>query len=374
MEIVFFIFLFLSVYSYLIFPGILWILQLVFKNPWKRRDSRLPAVSLIISAYNEETVIAKKVQNALGLDYPKKLLEIVVASDGSHDRTDEIVSAISDQRVSLYAFAERSGKTACLNRVVPHTKGDIVVFTDANSIYPDSTIQTLVRNFADDSIGCVTGWTKYIGADGTTDETGLYAKFERWIKIQESRISSCVGADGAIFAIRKEMFQRLEDRDINDFITPLDVIGQRRRVVMDPEAFCWEDASDATGKAYRRQVRITNRTLSAIRRRWLFLNPFRYGCFSFFLISHKILRLFTPFFLLATMSTNLFLIKNFSIYWIFCLASLSFILCGTVGLFTGNKNRLISVCKLFLITFTAQLIGSLRLLAGIEDRIWKPER
>ena len=349
MDIVFFIFLFLAVYSYLIFPGILTILPLVYQRPWRQGSEDFPAVSLIISVYNEEAVIADKLRNALELNYPKARLEILVASDGSNDLTNEIVTKISDDRVKLYAFEQRIGKTACLNKVMPLATGDIIVFTDANSMFPADALIKLVRNFADDEVGSVTGWTKYVSSKGDKDVTGQYARLEKWLKIQESRVSSCVGADGAIFSVRKKNYRNLDDRDINDFIIPLDIVSQGMRVVLDPELFCHEMASDSAGKAFRRQVRITSRTLSAIFRRFHFLNLFRYGIFSFFLLSHKVIRLLTPFFFLSAIFINIFMLNDhvffratFSVICLFILIGFSGILFGLDGKLTslGRRDRL----------------------------------
>lgn len=372
MNLLFLILLFLSVYSYLFYPLFLSFLSIVAKDPWDKEDIR-PTVSIIISAYNEEAVIEEKVRNALSLDYTDKLLEIIVSSDGSTDRTNEIVSVIKDSRLVLRVF-ERIGKTACLNKVVPSAKGHIILFTDANSMFPSDLLIKMVKNFNSSKVGLVTGSTKYRSSEGGRATTSIYSRLEQMTKFRESLVSSCVGADGAIFAIRKYLYQPLEDHDINDFIIPLNVIKQGKRVVLDPDVFCIEDQSKGAKQAYRRQVRITTRTLWAIRRNIEFINIFNYGFFSFFLFSHKVLRLSVPFFFLGAFLSNIFIIDE-SIFYIFTLFGfISFILLGLLNLAGLLNGKIASICKYFLITFSAQLIGCLRMIIGIKDTTWTPQR
>ena len=280
MEIVFILLLVFSIYSYALYPPILWGLQKIVCRPWRKGDQAF-SVSLIISVYNEESVIRAKIENALELDYPQELLEIIVSSDGSTDGTHDIVAQFKDPRVVLKSF-ERLGKTECLNRVVPVARGDIILFTDANSMFPKNLLNNLSRNFIDPDVGLVTGWTRYVKVGGGEEVTGIYSKLEKITKHWESMVSSCVGADGAVFAIRKELYKPLAADDINDFIIPLNVVRQEKRVVLDPEVFCHEEATDSDQKAFRRQVRITTRTLWAIRRNLTFLNFKTHGFFAFF--------------------------------------------------------------------------------------------
>lgn len=373
MESFFVLFLFLAIYPYAIYP--------LLVIAWSKQSGRIwgqehitPPVSMVISVYNEEGVIREKIENALALDYPKDLFEIIVVSDGSTDRTNQIVTSIIDHRLVLRAYPERSGKTACLNQVVPDAKGEILIFTDANSMFPSDTILKLARNFSDDRIGLVTGWTKYRKAGGEEETTGLYARLEKVTKYGESLISSCVGADGAVFAMRKALYRPLKDYDINDFVIPLNVIGQGKRVVLDPEVHCVEKPSEGEVKEFRRQVRITNRTLGAIWRNVGFLNPVAYGTFSFFLFSHKIIRFLVPFFFLGTFCTGLLLSSTSLIYAGFVIAQVCFIAVGLFGIFNYLDVRLVQLCSFILLTIYAQLVGWIRWATGKSDVMWKPER
>jgi cellulose synthase/poly-beta-1,6-N-acetylglucosamine synthase-like glycosyltransferase len=372
MEVIFWTFLFFSIYPYLIYPAVVYIMAHLFYHPWEKGE-HTPRVTLIVSVYNEQRIIEEKITNSLSLQYPKDLLEIVVISDGSTDRTNEIVSGFRDSRLALKAFSERTGKTACLNRVVPQAKGDIVLFTDANSMFPADTLLKLMKNFSDGNVGLATGWTKYGQVGKDEEATGIYSKLEKMTKYWESRMSSCVGADGAIFAIRKALYKPLDNRDINDFVIPLHVISQGKRVVLDPEVYCFEDTAQGEGNEYRRQARITNRTLEAILKNGRFLNPFYFGSISFFLLSHKLLRFLVPFFAAGVFLTNLLLLKTSPIYIAFILMQILFLCLGLAN-FTGKvEGRLTNLCKFFLVTLAAQSTAWIRRLRGKSDIMWTPQ-
>lgn len=373
MEIAFWIFVIFSVYSYLLFPLSLIALTKIARRLWDKKDIR-PNITLVVSVYNEEKIIAKKLENALDLDYPTRQLEILVVSDGSTDDTERIVRGFNNERLVLKAFKERSGKTACLNRAVPEAQGEIILFTDANSMFPKDVLGKLVRNFADPEVGLVTGWTRYGEVDQAEDTTGIYSRFEKWTKVQESSVSSCVGADGAVFAIRKDLYRILREDDINDFVIPLNVIRQGKRAVMEPEVYCFEESADEAGQEYQRQVRITSRTLNAIRRNLEFLNPFRYGWFTYFLVSHKIMRFLVPFFLIASFGVNIMLLGTSRLYsFTFgCqLVLMAMGICGILNIITGRVGE---IAKFFLVTMLAQLSAWFRTFAGVSDTIWTPQR
>lgn len=372
MEFLFWLTVFLCIYSYALYPAMVYIWAKLVPRRWDTLPIA-PKVSMIISVYNEEAVISEKLRNALELDYPEDKLEIIVSSDGSTDRTHELVQGFDDPRIRLIEFP-RLGKTACLNKVVPEVQGEIVLFTDANAMFPSDTLHRMVRNFSDSRIGLVTGGTRYLSADGQHDETGLYARLERWTKTHESLVDSCVGADGAIFAIRRELFSPLQGNDINDFIIPLNVVEKGYRVILDPDVNCHEPASDDEKKAFKRQVRITNRTMWALARNMRFANPRRHGAFAVMLISHKILRFGVPFFFLLAGFLNLSLLGSGPIYILSLLAYICFVVVGILGYLDKMENKISGLCKFFLITITAQLFGAIRMMVGIEDKIWTPQR
>ena len=372
-EIVFWVCLVMTVYPYIIYPLVVVAWSRVGGRSWVQGEE-CPRISLLISVYNEAGVIRQKLDNALALDYPADRLEIVVVSDGSTDATNEIVSCFDDSRVVLKAY-DRAGKTACLNRAVGELTGDIVVCTDANSMFPPQALTRIARNFADEQVGLVTGWTRYRRPGSEEEEApGLYARLEKMTKEGESLVSSCVGADGAIFALRRPLYRRLEEYDINDFVIPLHVLEQGRRVVLDADVFCLEEPSEEAGKEFRRQARMTNRTLGAIRRNAHFLNPFQHGSFAFFLLSHKVLRFMTPLFALGALLTSVLLLATAGVYVLLFVLIMLLMIAGLVGLLGWAHSRIIDLCATFLLTNAGQVVGWFRFLTGRADTMWTPQR
>ncbi|MDD4364019.1 MAG: glycosyltransferase family 2 protein, partial [Atribacterota bacterium] len=233
MIIIYYFSILLLSYIYLGYPLSLYSLSLFKKYNIIYLVGYLPSVSIIIAAYNEEKVIEDKIKNTLELDYPKEKLEIIVFSDSSKDNTDDIVKRYEKVGVKLLRIEGRKGKTFCQNRAVKHAKGEIVVFSDANSIYQSDAIKKLVRNFADKQIGCVSGELKYFSSDNNNDKNseGFYWKYEKMIKRLESKNSSLVGANGAIYAVRKKLYVFLEDFAISDFTEPLMIFKNGCRVI-----------------------------------------------------------------------------------------------------------------------------------------------
>lgn len=339
----------------------------------------LPSVSLLISAYNEEKVIGDKIENSLSLDYPKELLEIVVISDSSTDRTEEIVKQYSDQGVVLRSYQGRIGKTACLNKAVPLAKGEIVVFSDANSKYDTNAINGMVRHFADEQIGFVTGTTRYVSGNSSNavSPINLYSKLEIATKKLESKIGSCVGADGAIFAIRKRLFQNLDHSDINDLVIPLKVIKQGFKGILEEKACCIENSANGQKGEFKRQERISNRTIRAILRNQDMLNPMKSGIFAFKLFSHKLTKFLVPYFLIILLVTNLLLAGRGLLYDLILAAQLMFYFLAFLGSkrkFSGSLSLLISFCHTFITTNLAILYGWIGCFKGKTYTTWTASR
>src|SRR5436189_643652 len=231
-----------------------------------RRSDVTPHVSFVISAYNEADVIRDKIHNALALDYPAEALEIVVISDCSDDGTDEIVREFASRGVKLARMSERGGKTAGLNATVPTLTGDIVVFSDANALYERDALRKLVRNFGDETVGYVTGEARYLKNRAAAADVGerAYWNYEIQMKRLETSLGSMVGGDGAIYAIRKALWQSLPEDAINDFLNPLQIVAAGWRGVYEPEAVCWEETGGGIRNEYKRRVRIVSRSWRAV--------------------------------------------------------------------------------------------------------------
>ncbi len=344
------------------------------KNP---SNGYLPKVSLVISAYNEEAVIQQKLVNSLSLDYPKELFEIIVVSDGSTDKTREITEHYAGKGVILRHYEGRRGKTECLNMAIPLALGEVVVFSDANSEYDRNAIREIVKHFEDPKIGFVTGWTKYLSGkdDQETGSLGIYARLELLVKKYESMIGSCVGADGAIFAIRKELYRSLKPHDINDFVIPLSIIQQRYRGVLEAKAFCFESSAGSALGEFQRQVRITNRTIRAIVNNKTLLNPVKFGIFSFELFSHKLCRFLVPLFLIIMLVSNLSLSSQNSFYLMILIGQIMFY---TSAGFAKNIERIplmsrsFAASHAFVMVNLAIFTAWVRYFQGATFTTWSP--
>jgi cellulose synthase/poly-beta-1,6-N-acetylglucosamine synthase-like glycosyltransferase len=304
----------LLVYVYLGYPLILTLLAHLSKILPSSADFPDPTVTLLISAYNERQVIAAKLDNALALDYPCERLEVLVISDGSEDGTDEIVRGYSQFGVRLVRQEPRRGKSAGLNLGVLQASGQILIFSDANALYQPDAIRHLVRCFSNPKVGYVVGNARYYEKGNETSSAaseGLYWKLETYLKEKESLFGSVVGGDGAIYAIRRELYTPLLPTDINDFLNPLQIIVSGYAGVFEPAAVCYEEAAENSNQEYRRKVRIISRSMNALRRIPAVLNPLRNVRHWFALVSHKLLRWLAPVFLLLMFLASLSLSGQF---------------------------------------------------------------
>ncbi len=304
------------VYIYIGYPLLLKLLT-INKKPNTHKENYFPTVSILIAAYNEQSCIADTLINKIELNYPKGQVEIIVVSDESEDNTDKIVKRISDESdvsVKLVRQEPRAGKTAGLNLIVPEAKGEIIVFSDANSMYAKDALINLVRNFANNSVGYVTGKMVYTHEDGSLVGKGCskYMRYENWLREKETLIGSIVGVDGGIDAMRKNLYETLYPDQLPDFLQPLKVFEKGYKVVYEPEALLKEDALGDSGQEYKMRVRVILRSLWALQDMRHLLNPAKYFLYSVQLISHKLLRYlaFIPLFICYISNTLLIIEGN----------------------------------------------------------------
>jgi cellulose synthase/poly-beta-1,6-N-acetylglucosamine synthase-like glycosyltransferase len=306
-ELAFWIAVAIPIYAFAGYPLVLLALRLAIHREVRRGPIR-PFVTLLIPAYNEARVIARKIENSLALDYPSERIEIVVVSDGSSDKTVEIAGGFAGVRV--LAFPENRGKVAALNAAVPTLRGEIIVFSDASAILAPDALRRLVENFADPSVGAACGRYRVVKPDevniGASED--IYWKYEAFLKIQESRLASTLGAHGHLHAIRRELYPFPPPETINDdYVIPLSVLARGFRAVHEPAAEVFEEAREMTG--FGRRIRIMAGNLQQLRHLGQFLVPFQPLPLLFFL-SHKVVRLMVPFAMLAALATNLFLLSS----------------------------------------------------------------
>jgi cellulose synthase/poly-beta-1,6-N-acetylglucosamine synthase-like glycosyltransferase len=369
-----------TMYAYVGFPALVSLVTRAKRRTRVLAHSETPdTLTIIIPAYNEEGSIETKIRNTLASDYARHLLEIIVVSDGSTDRTNDIARSFEPAGVRLLVQEQRQGKTAGLNRAVETARGDILVFTDANALYASDTLQRMTRHLRDPNVGLVSGYTRYrrTAIGGVSEVTNAYTSLERIIKRGESRWGACVGADGAIFAMRRSLYRLLRDDDINDFVLPLGVIDQGYECVFAEDAVCSENPGKNLESEFRRQSRITNRTLRALWRNAHLLNPIRFPVFAFFLFSHKVARFLVPIFMAVTGVALLLLAPTGGFY----LATAIAVLAGVVAVALSRwlprwrgLSRLFDLASVFATINLAILSGWWKFLNGHGDVTWQHDR
>lgn len=364
-----------------LYPVSLWLLSHMRKV--RLPGSAIPSATMVISAYNERDVIGDKIRNALYLDYPADRLDIMVISDASDDGTDDIVRQFDESRVRLFRMESRAGKSAGLSQFCPNASGEILVFTDANSMFQTDALSHLLCHFDDPEVGYTVGRQQYVETQDTasSDSENIYWSYELLMKQWESRLSSVVGADGAIYALRKQFFAPLAAEDINDFLLPLQVIAKGYRGVFDPRAVCFEKAAPDFLGEFRRKKRIVNRSLYALLKVPAVLNPFQVGWFAWQVFCHKLLRWLCPFFMLILLVSSVILSVGEwqqGTFGVYCVAVLCQILAyGLASLYIFEffrSKRLVYVCYYFFMINVASAQGIWMLARGQVIGKWKPER
>ncbi len=369
----------LLVYVYLGYPLLLTFLARFSELAVPAADLPAPSVTLLISAFNESQVIAAKLENALALEYPRDRLEIVVISDSSDDGTDEIVQRFSPRGVRLLRQESRLGKTAGLNLGVAEARGQLLVFSDANAMYQPDAVRRLVRHFSRPKVGYVVGNARYYekGTESSSARSeGLYWKLETNLKKKESRFGSVVGGDGAIYAIRRELYSPLQPTDINDFLNPLQIVTRGYSGVFEPAAVCYEEAAENFDQEYRRKVRIISRSLNALCRIPEVLNPLQNTRHWFSLVSHKLLRWIAPFFMILCLATSFALWRS-PLCRAAALLQAAFYAIALIGWKwrPGNKiGKLFSLVFYFCLVNLASLVGCVKCFRGDLSGKWAPPR
>ncbi|AJE03479.1 glycosyltransferase family 2 protein [Geobacter pickeringii] len=377
-EALFYISLILVAYVYAGYPLAAAALGLVRSRP-VRKEPQLPAVTVVIAAYNEEEAIGATVANKLALDYPAELLDILVISDGSTDHTDEIVAGCGSGRVRLLRQEPRAGKTSALNRAIPRARGEIIVFSDANSLYAPDAVRRLVANFADGTVGYVTGRMIYANPDGTPIGQGCsaYMRYENALRAMETRIGSVVGVDGGIDAVRTTLYRPMAADQLPDFVLPLAVVSQGYRVVYEPEALLWESALKEARDEYRMRVRVSLRSLWGLYDMRHLLVPWRRSLFAWQLWSHKVLRYLCFVFLAVAYLANLLLWgKGHGYQAFFVLQNVAYLSALAMPLLEsgGAGCRALTFARYFVLLNVAAAHAFGKFLRGEKQVIWTPRK
>jgi poly-beta-1,6-N-acetyl-D-glucosamine synthase len=365
----------LIAYTYVAYPAVVALLARLRGAPIHAVAVR-PTASLLIVAHNEARHLRQTLDNRLALDYPKDRLEIVVASDGSSDETVEIAQQYAGAGVVTVAFETRRGKPSVLNEVIPQCRGDIVALSDARQLYDPGALSVMLANFADPKVGAVSGELHLAneGGVGVGEGVGFYWRYEKFIRRHESRFDSTVGATGAIYAIRRELFETVPaDTILDDVLIPMRIARQGYRVVFEPGALAFDRVSETASQEFTRKVRTIAGTLQLLaRERWLW-NPLTNRLW-FQTMSHKLLRIVGAPLLLAAFSASGWLARSSPLLRVAFVGQLVFYAAACLGFSTRRRTvigRGLAVPYAFCVLNAAALVGMFRFLTGGQPVTWQ---
>lgn len=364
-------------YSYCGYPLLVWLLSRLSATrpaPSAAEVEDVPEVTLLIAAHNEEEVIESKIRNGLSLVYPQDRLQIVVASDGSADGTAEIVRRFTDEGVRLLDYSENRGKSATLNAAIAETGSEILVLSDANTLYDEQAIGKLVRWFQDPQVHTAVGRLVLTDPEAGNNVDSVYWRYETFLKRCEGRLGALLGANGAIYAIRRNAYVPIPNNTIvDDFVIPLlSKLRRGGRIVYDPEAFAREETAPTMGGEFRRRARIGAGAYQSLTLLWRLLHP-KFGWTAFAFLSHKVLRWLVPFFLIGMLGANLLLL-NSRFYQLTLAFQLLLIAVSIAGVYLpgrGKSTRVIRVATMFFGMNLALLAGFWRWLTATQAGTWQ---
>ena len=376
MQIIFWSALGLIVYPYLIYPLIMVCVGRIRPRP-VHRSAWLPSVTILIPAYNEVDCIGATIQNKLDLNYPADKMQIIVISDGSTDGSDDMIAGFSDPRVMLLRREQREGKAAALNAAVRLAKGEIIVFSDANSMFAKNALQRLTENFSDPQVGYVTGTLAFGSDHGNTGGAGVdaYMQYENLLRRIETTAGSIIGVNGGVDAIRADLYVDTPNRLITDFILPLTVIARKYRVIFDPTVLAYEQPNTALAAEFKMRVRVALRALQGLLYMRRLLHPLRYPQAAFCLLSHKVIRYLGFVFMLLALAANGVLASVDDTYRVLLALHLSAYGIALAGLlpFLPARLRRLTILPAYLVMSNAAFaVATVRFLRGDSMATWRP--
>lgn len=343
-----------------------------------RRAPIEPTVTILITAYNEERDIGRKLEQTLKLDYPRDKLEVIVASDGSTDKTDDIVRGFADRGVRLLRVEGRVGKTETQNRAVLAASGEILVFSDATTLFEPQSIRMLVRNYADPQVGGISGRYRYVNDTGAAIGIGsrLFAAYDNMIRDAQTRIKTITGCSGCMYSVRRNLYVPLPADIISDFCEPLKVVEAGYRVVFEKEAVAYEVTTSKVKQEFAMRVRVIVRGVRGLVFMRTLLNPVRDPYVATQLLVHKVFRWLVPVFLMVLLGANLFLLDGAFYRW-FLAAQLVFYATALLGLVAerhGTRLGPLAVPLFFVTINAASLVAMWRVLRGHRAVTWNTVR
>ncbi len=384
MEFIYWLSVGIIIHSYILYPLIL---RLMARNKEDNKDiytpgSDLPEVSILMSVYNEELVMKKKLFGIINTNYPSNRLEIIIGSDNSTDLTNNIITDFQAQYPGLIKFIPsplRQGKPNTINQLVDMAKGEVLIITDANVMFDHETIYELVKHFKNEQIGIVDSHmiNSGINKSGISIQENAYISREVMMKRRESLIwGTMMGPFGGCYAIRKELFCYIPKNFlVDDFFINMKVLEQGKKSINNLNAKVYEDVSNNLSDEFRRKVRIATGNFQNLAEFAHILLPFTSGV-SFSFLSHKVLRWYGPFFLILALISNLYLIHNKFYFLLFSLYSITFVVPFIDFLF---KKIGVNIIPLRFITHfysmnIALLIGFVKYIKGVKSNVWQPTK
>tara|TARA_R110002111_G_C6008015_1_gene374399 strand:+ start:51354 stop:52637 length:1284 start_codon:yes stop_codon:yes gene_type:complete len=341
-------------YTYAGYPLLVWLMSRrkcqndpdqTFETGGSSKSNALPAVSIVIAAHREESVILERLNNLAKLDYPSDILEILIGCDGNLDLTGDLVSSYDDERIRLIQFEQRRGKASVLNDCVPQATGEIIVFSDANTQMDPQCIKELVKHFQNQNIGCVCGQLILEDQASGKNVDGLYWKYENFLKHCENKLGAVLGVNGALYALRKNLYTQIPANTINDdFLIGMRIHLAGYQLIYEDSAFATEETAPSVQAEFQRRTRIGTGAFQSLKQLKGLLNP-KYGYLAFAFWSHKMLRWFCPVLMAVALLANLCLINN-PIYQITLVAQGLFYLSALVGTKFVKKGHFHKFCSL----------------------------
>lgn len=372
-------------YSYFIYPVLLLLLNknksynTAYSDDSKsisESDHDLPFVTLIVTAFNEESSIKNKIQNTLDTEYPNDKREILIASDGSTDNTNQYVQEFSEHGVRLIEVLERKGKENAQLAAIQEARGDILIFSDVATQIPKEAIRRIATTFNDKHIGALSSEDRFITEDGEIAGEGAYVKYEMWLRRLEASVKSLVGLSGSFFACRKLICDQWDIKVPSDFNTALNCVSQGYIAISHPGVLGHYPNLKDESKEYQRKLRTVIRGMAAIAHKPSVLNPFKFGLFAFEVFSHKIMRWLVPWFMISLLISNLLVLNTHGVFVLLLLCQLFFYSIALIGWLykPARSNSLFKIPFFFMQVNFAIAHAGLQFASGKRITQWEPSK
>lgn len=377
-EVLFWSSLALVFYTYAGYPLILRVLAIFIRRRIPQSNAE-PSLTLLICAHNEGASIEAKLESSLALNYPKNKIQILVASDGSTDTTDDIVRNFMDRGIKLIRIENQAGKTHAQNIAVQYATGEIIVFSDATTIYHPDALRFLAANFADPKIGAASGCYAYNDPTSVSpNKSGAraYSTYDNAVRNLQSRVWSISGCCGCIYAVRRCLYTPLEAHIISDLVQPLHVLKQGYRVVLEPRALAWEAATSSAAREFSMRVRVVSRALTGLASVDGIMSPWPHLWLALQLWSHKLLRWAVPLLLLVLLLSSSLLLERpfYGIVFAVQMAFYATALLTALAPILSRRWRILNLPLYFCTVNAAAVGGFVQFLRGRRYTIWLPQR